>query len=266
MRGRSWTLAEKAAFAARKTKERDLELLKSGLFKKVKKENNVTNEAKKEKKPLGPCDVVTPIFRGSYVTLFEARPPDPNKPNEKVYGVEMWFRVAEKCDERLKDQPIVKIDDLVKACTAAAAEKWGVDTAKWPKGLKNPIKKGESLTGKNGTLEGGIVVRTNRKESFGRPVVVDQNVKDIIDKDLVYSGAYFIAKVHAYAWEHPTGGKGVSFTLDMVQLHHDGEPLGNRLEAADAFAAIPVPGGQPAGAASSAAPATAAAGVFGDLG
>ena len=153
------------------------------------------------------------------------------------------------------------------AANAAAAEKWGVDPTKWPKGIKNPIKKGESLTGKNGTLAGGIVVRTNRKESFGRPVVVDQNVKDIIDKEQVYSGAYFIAKIHAYAWEHPTGGKGVSFTLDMVQLHHDGEPLGNRLEAADAFASIPVPGGAPAGAATASVPAAASAGgVFGDLG
>jgi len=227
----------------------------------------VTTENKKEKKPLGPCDVVTPIFRGSYVTLFEPRAPDITKPNEnKQYGIEMWFRVAEACDERLKDQPIVKIDDIVKAANAAAAEKWGVDPTKWPKGLKNPIKKGEDLTGKNGTLAGGIVLRTNRKESFGRPVVVDQNVKDIIDKDQVYSGAYFIAKAHAYAWEHPTGGKGVSFTLDMVQLHHDGEPLGNRLEAADAFASIPLPSSGKAEGAASAPAAPAAGGVFGALG
>lgn len=222
-----------------------------------------------KKKELGPCDVVTPLFRGSYVTLFEARAPDPKKPNEKNYGIEMWFRVAEVCDERLKDQPIVKIDDFVKACNAAAIEKWGVDATKWPKGIKNPIKKGEDLTGKNGTLVGGVVIRTSRKESFGRPVVVDQNVKDIIDKDQAYSGAYYIAKVHSYGWEHPTGGKGVSFTLDMVQFHHDGEALGNRMDAADAFAALPMPGGAPAGTGKVAAaqPAAVAAGsVFGDLG
>lgn len=220
----------------------------------------------KAKKALGPCDVVTPLFRGSYVNVFEPRAADPAKPNDKNYGVEMWFRVAEVCDERLKDQPIVKIDDLIKACNAAASEKWGADTTKWPKGLKNPIKKGETLTGKNGTLAGGVVIRTNRKEAFGRPIVVDQNVKDIIDKKQVYSGAYFIAKAHAYGWEHPTGGKGVSFTLDMMQLVRDGEPLGNHMEAADAFAAIPVPAGKP-GDAVTAVPAPAAAGgMFGDLG
>ena len=220
----------------------------------------------KEKKPLAATDAVTPLFRASYLNAFEPRSADASKPNEnKQYGVEMWFRVAEKCDDRLKDQPIVKIDDLVKAANAAAAEKWGVDPTKWPKGLKNPIKKGESLTGKNGTLDGGIVLRTNRKESFGRPVIVDQNVKDIIDKDQAYSGCYMIAKVHAYAWEHPTGGKGVSFTLDMLQLVKDGEPLGNKMEAADAFASIPLPAGAPAGASAPAAPA-AAGGMFGDLG
>lgn len=218
-----------------------------------------------KKKALGPCDCVTPLFRGSYVTLFEARPPDPEKPDVKNYGIEMWFRVAEKCDDRLKDQPIVKIDDIVKAANAAAAEKWGPEPTKWPKGLKNPIKKGENLTGKHGTLDGGIIVRTSRKESFGRPVVVDQDLKDIIDKDQVYSGAYYFAKVHAYAWTHPTGGNGVSFTLDMVQLHSDGEPLGNKLDAADAFAALPLPSTAAAGTAAK-APAETAGGVFGALG
>lgn len=218
-----------------------------------------------EKKPMGPLDCLTPEFRGSYVTLFEARAADPKKPDDKNYGVEMWFRVAEACDERLKELPIVKLDDLAKIANGAAAEAWGADTTKWPAGLKSPFKKGETLTGKNGTLAGGVVVRTSRKEAFGRPVVVDQNVKDIIDKKQVYSGAHFRAKIHAYAWTHPTGGKGVSFTLDMIQLVKDGEPLGNSMKAEDAFAALPVPSGAPAGAAAPAA-APAAGGVFGALG
>jgi len=217
----------------------------------------------KAKKPLGPTDCLTPVFRASYLNAFEARSADSGNPNEKKqFGVEMWFRVAEVCDERLKDQPIVKIDDLVKAANAAAAEKCGVDANKWPKGLKNPMKKGETLTGKNGTLVGGIVMRTSRKESFGRPVVVDQSVKDIIDQKQVYSGCYMRAKVHAYAWEHPTGGKGVSFTLDMLQLMQDGEPLGNRMEAADAFEPIALP----AGAGGASAPVSDEGGMFGALG
>lgn len=221
----------------------------------------------KAKKPMGPTDAVSPLFRASYLNVFEPRAADPAKPNEKNYGVEMWFRVAEACDERLKDQPIVKITDLIKAANAAASEKWGPDATKWPKGLKNPIKKGEDLTGKNGTLAGGVVVRTNRKEAFGRPIVVDQNVQNIIDKTQVYSGCYMVGKVHAYAWEHPTGGKGVSFTLDMLQLVKDGEPLGNRLDAADAFESVPLPAGAPAGQAAAAAPAApAGGGMFGDLG
>lgn len=220
-----------------------------------------------KKKPMGATDCTTPIFRASYLNAFEARAADPSKPADKNFGVEMWFRVAEACDDRLKDQPVVKIDDLVKAANAAAAEKWGVDPQKWPKGIKSPFKKGEDLTGKNGVLPGGVVVRTSRKESFGRPVVVDQNVKDIIDKKAVYSGCYMLGKIHAYAWEHPTGGKGVSFTLDMLQLVRDGEPLGNAMKAEDAFAAIPVPGAKP-GEAAAAQPAAAPAGggMFGSLG
>ena len=219
-----------------------------------------------KKKPLGPTDAVTPEFIASYLTCFEAKAPDPGKPNEKVYGVEMWFRVAEKCDDRLKDLKVVSIADLEKAAMAAMSEAWGADQTKWPKGFKHPFKKGETLTGKNGTLEGGMVVRTSRKEAFGRPVVVDQNLKDIIDVKQVYSGCVMRGKVHAYAWTHPTGGKGVSFTLDMLQLVRDGEPLGNAMKAEDAFAAIPVPAAQPGAAKTAEAAPAGAAAVFGSLG
>lgn len=207
-----------------------------------------------------PTDVLTPTFRASYLNVFDARAADESKPNDKVYGVEMWFRMAEKCDERLKDQPIVKLDDLVNAVQAAAAAKWGPDKNLWPKGLKSPFKKGEDLTGKNGTLDGGVMIRTKRKEKDGKPVIVDQDVKDIIDKTRVYSGCYMRAQLNAAAWVHPTGGKGVSFWLNMLQLVADGEPLGNKADAADAFGPIAVP-------TSSAQPtATAAASdVFGDL-
>lgn len=218
-----------------------------------------------EKKKMGPTDTLTPVFRASYLNAFDATAPDPSKPDVKNFGVEMWFRVAQVCDDRLKDQPVVSIADLEKAAMAACSEAWGAEQGKWPKGFKHPFRKGETLTGKNGTLVGGMVVRTNRKESFGRPVVVDQSVKDIVDKKQVYSGCYMRAKVHAYAWKHPTGGAGVSFTLDMLQLDHDGEPLGNAMKAEDAFEAIPV-ATAPAGAPAAAAAAPAAGGMFGNLG
>ena len=214
-----------------------------------------------EKKKMGPMDCLTPVFRASYANLFEARAADPSKPNDKNFGVEMWFRVKQTPESEKAHEEIVSIKDLEAAANAACIEAWGPDRAKWPQGFKHPFKNGDTKTGKQGAVPGCIVVRCNRKESFGRPVVVDQNVKDIIDTKQVYSGCYMRAKVHAYCWKHVSGGQGVSFTLDMAQLVRDGEPLSNRMEADDAFGAIPMPGGEAAGAA-----APAAGSVFGNLG
>lgn len=221
----------------------------------------------KAKKPMGPTDAVTPLFRASYLNAFEPRAADPKKPNEKNYGVEMWFRVKDTPESLAAGEKVVSIKALEDAAKAACTEAWGADASKWPKGFKHPFKVGEQNGGKNGPIPGVMIVRTNRKEAFGRPRVVDQNLKDIIDTKQVYSGCYMYGKVHAHCWKHPTGGQGVSFTLDMLQLSHDGEPLGNRMEAADAFEAVPLPSGSPAGAGAAAPSAPAEAGsVFGALG
>ena len=222
------------------------------------------------KKQLGPCDAVTPVYRASYLNVFEARAADPSKPDDKNYGVEMWFRVADTEESVKAGEKIVDLRALYAAAKAAIGEKWGADEAKWPKGLKIPFKKGETNTGKQGSIPGVIILRTARKEKFGKPVVVTQDPNvPVLDTKTVYSGCYMRGKIHFYAWEHPTGGKGVSATLDMLQIVRDGEPLGNRMEATDAFEALPVPAGQPAGAAPASgavkAEAPAAASPFGEL-
>lgn len=213
------------------------------------------------KKPLAKTDVVTPVFRASYLNAFEARAADPTKPNDKNYGVEMWFRVKQTDESKKAGEEVVSIADLEKCAMMACEEAWGSDKSKWPKGFKHPFKKGEDNTGKNGPIAGVMIIRATRKEKFGRPAVVDQDIKDVIDTKTVYSGCYMRAKIHAYIWKHATGGTGVSFTLDMLQLVRDGEPLGNRLAAADAFEAIPVTGGQ-----ASTATESTAKDVFGGLG
>lgn len=229
------------------------------------------------KKPLGPTDALTAVFRLSYPALLEPRAPDPSKPNEKVFGCEMLFRVAHTPESQKRGEELVSIENLKAAAKAAIVEKWGADQARWPKGLKIPFKKGTEgkAAEKDGYGEGVVYVRATRKPEFGAPVLVDQLVAPVVDKNAVYGGMYCRAKVHAYAWSHPRGGDGVSFTLDMIQLVKDGEPFGNRMSAADAFDSLPMPTAKvPAGTAtgkvadSSATPAPTAAqaaDVFGGL-
>ena len=184
----------------------------------------------------------------SYPTLLEPRKVDPAKP-EMQYGVEMLFRVAATPESTKRGEKVVSIESLKTAAMEAVKEKWGATPTSWPKDLKEKLgklfKKGDDdkVADKDGYGVGVIYVRANRKEAFGPPTVVDQLVVPVTDKNLIYGGAYARAKIHAYAWSHPTGGNGVSFTLDMLQLVRDGEPFGNRTTAADAFEAIPTPSG-----------------------
>ncbi len=212
-----------------------------------------------EKRKLGPTDCLTPVFRMSYPALLEPKQIDPQKP-DLTYGVEMLFRVAETPESKKNGEEVVSIQPLKDAAMAAVNEKWGSDPTKWPLDLKEKLaklfKRGDSPSAKDkaGYGPGVIYVRANRKAEFDKPVVVDQLVAPVTDKNLVYGGAYARAKIHAYAWSHKTGGNGVSFTLDMLQLVRDGEPFGNRRNAADTFEAIKPP--QAAAAAGQDAPAT----------
>jgi hypothetical protein len=213
---------------------------------------NQTGEKRKnmttEKRKLGRTDCLTPEFRMSYPTLLEPRAPDPAQPARKNYGVEMLFRVAETPQSKKLGEKVVTLEALKTAALEAVKGKWGQEQSRWPTDLREKLaklfKRGE--VGKNADKDGygaGVIyVRASRREEFGAPLVVDQLVAPVTDKNLIYGGAYARAKIHAYAWTHPTGGNGVSFTLDLIQLVRDGEPFGNRLNAADAFEAIAVPG------------------------
>jgi Protein of unknown function (DUF2815) len=201
-----------------------------------------------EKKKLGPTDVLTPEFRMSYPHVLEPKAPDPKKPNEKIYGVEMLFRISETPNSAKRGEKIVDISPLKTAAMEAVKAKWGAEQARWPADLKEKLQKlfkcgdiGKNA-GKDGYGVGIIYVRATRKEEFGAPIVIDQLVAPVTDKNAVYGGMYAHAKIHAFAWSHPTGGNGVSFTLDMLQLIRDDEPFGNRMGAEDVFEAIKVPG------------------------
>ena len=72
--------------------------------------------------------------------------------------------------------------------------------------------------------------------SNNKPGIVDAALKPIMDANEIYSGAYYRASIRAYAWEHPTGGKGVSIALDNIMKVKDGEAFSGRTDASDDFA------------------------------
>lgn len=69
-----------------------------------------------------------------------------------------------------------------------------------------------------------------------KPELVDANLNPIIDQTKVYSGVYGRVNINFYPYNN-SGNRGVAAGLGPVQILRDGEPLGGRVTAADAFGA-----------------------------
>lgn len=70
-----------------------------------------------------------------------------------------------------------------------------------------------------------------------RPAVVDAKKTPVAEADgVVYGGCYVNAVIRAYAFKHPTGGCGVSASLEAVQFAKDGPSFGaTRINPDDVF-------------------------------
>jgi len=162
--------------------------------------------------------LITPEFRGSFVSLVEPR---------SIPGVD---------NSKPKFQitiPLPKSDkfwkDLEKLVAMTAQDKWG----KIPPKMKSPIKDGDDME-----REEFAGCNTIQATSVNRPGAVGPDLKPIMSADELYSGAYYRASIRCFAWEHPTGGKGVSVALDNVMKVRDGEAFSGKSSAEDDFATV----------------------------
>lgn len=89
--------------------------------------------------------------------------------------------------------------------------------------------------------------------SKNQPFVVDSSVQPILQQSEVYSGMYGRVSISFFPYAN-SGKKGVGCGLNGLQKLRDGEPLGSRVSAADAFG-TPVPGTPAAAYPAAAAPA-----------
>lgn len=183
-------------------------------------------------------NVITPEFRVSFPSLFTATlPKDAEAGQKPKFSVTMLFA---------KDADLTA---LKKAAEQAIIEKWGADKAKWPKNMRSPFRKQEEMTDKEGKMrdgcvEGAIFIRASANQDR-KPGVVGPNPKvKIEDESEVYAGCYGRAQVRAFAYD-TKGNRGVSFGLQNFQKTRDGEPIGGRTRAEDAFE--PVAGAEGSG-------------------
>lgn len=117
----------------------------------------------------------------------------------------------------------------------ALAERVALDKFKKKVKLKHElIRDGNEKPDVDGYGDGVSFITAKCKT---RPPVVDQMRNPLVEEDgKPYAGCYVNATINLYAWEHPTGGKGVSAGLRAVQFAKDGESFGaGAVNAEDEF-------------------------------
>lgn len=118
---------------------------------------------------------------------------------------------------------------LHKLALAAATKLFGSDAQRLIAAgvIKSPFRKQmeKAALGQMGYSSDPNAVYLN-VASEQAPAVVDCNVQPILDPAKVYGGVVANVQVNAFAWNHPTGGKGISFGLQNVQILRDGPKLG----------------------------------------
>lgn len=176
---------------------------------------------------LKPTELVTMPARIAFPALFVPKPVA--KGNE-----EKKFQCA------ILLPPDADLRPFAECIRAAMLDAWG-KVIPLP-GSKNPVRDCREKESIDGYDEGWHYI--NVKSGY-QPRVVDQNVQDVLDPDRVYPGCWCRFHLDAYAWDHPQGGKGVSFSLSAVQLVKDGDRLDGRRAPEHVFEAVEVEGAEP---------------------
>jgi hypothetical protein len=170
--------------------------------------------------------ITTPPVRLSYTnSLFT--------PRAMTAGQTPKYSVVLLFDKTNKEQmaALKTLHDLAKACHS---EKWP-DPAKAPRipmigHDKSPIKdadkaadsQGVPLIEKNPEYAGHFIIRAS---TTTKPILVDRQRQELLDKEVIYGGCYAKVNLNPYAYSG-TENKGVTFGLNGVQFWSDGERFG----------------------------------------
>lgn len=175
-------------------------------------------------------NVTTGEVRLSYVNLFQPRAAQLGQ--EPKYSVTV---LLPKSDVATKQ----RIDAAIQAAyERGVTEKW--NGARPP--LKSVIHDGDGVRPSGEPFgeecRGHWVFTASSKQ---KTEVVDAQLNPIIDQSKVYSGVYGRVNINFYPYSN-SGNRGVAAGLGPVQITRDGEPLGGRVSAAEAFGAAPQQG------------------------
>lgn len=171
--------------------------------------------------------LILPPALGSFVFIWEARPPMDGKGEPKYSIALLW---PKKTD----------LKELKQAINDVATQAFGKDAPNLlAKGkLWNPLRDGDEDKADYADFKGMVYVNA---KSTQKPGIVDKNVKPIIDREEAYSGCIYRASVSLFAYDKG-GQKGVAVGLQNLQVvkgKAEGMPrLDNRKTAEEEFEAF----------------------------
>ena len=169
--------------------------------------------------------IITGKVRASYVNVFQSRFNDLNGSEE----FSMMLLI-----DKLDRATIKKITDAIED---AKTQKWGTSI---PKKLYNPLRDGDSssdlpdsVTPGDAPYAGNYFMNVKNKM---KPGIVDAQLNTVIDPSEFQSGDYCLVSLNSYGYDNKK--RGVSFSLQNVQVLEKGEPLGISSRAEDDFQVV----------------------------
>lgn len=188
--------------------------------------------------------VVTNEVRLSYVNLLQPRANQQG--GEPRYSVTILLPKSDQVTYQRIMQAIQAAYEL------GVTTKW--NGARPP--LKHPIHDGDGVR-PNGEpfgpeCKGHWVFTASSKQ---KPEIVDLELNPILDPTKIYSGVYGRVYINFFPYSN-SGNRGIGAGLGPVQILRDGEPLGGRVTAEEAFGSAPAPSPAPAAPQASGSPGT----------
>ena len=163
--------------------------------------------------------LMTPLFRASYAHLLKPKlRKDAKEGDTPKYSVLIPIKKTSK-------EGKIFLAKLEKAMLAASLEKHGKAIPK--NKLKHwPIRDGDEEN-EDGEVDpnhaGHWCINASSRR---KPQVINKKGDVLLDEEEVYSGMWCRATIAAWAWDNPTGGKGVSIDLHNLIKMKDDEKLG----------------------------------------
>lgn len=179
-------------------------------------------------------NIVTPQGLLCYPNLFEAvLPKGETDPKKKRFQTSMVFP---------KNADLSLLKDAVEEAASGA---FGPDYKKKHKVRKPFLRTEEHPKIGVDPEEYPVLIRSN---SPSRPQIIRGDKSPVVESESedVYGGRHARLSLRCYTYDHPTGGKGVSFGLQNVQLLDHDEPLSlmARPAAESEFEPIETSGGE----------------------